>query len=103
MKKILTITAIIALLAVGMNFLLDMITGRAVTKAYFEERITDVENKVDSLNVRVGIIDRKVDRLQQETDTIKNVARDNGRKLDGIKAELDEVKSTTQNIQFRLF
>lgn len=101
---------IIALLAIGANFLCDGCNGTEVTKAYFEERINDVETKVDSLAVRIGIIDGKIDVLQKDleytkgnTDSTKTEVRANGQKLDGIKAELDEVKATTQNIQFRLF
>lgn len=104
-----TILAIV-LLAVGANFLCDGCNGTSVTKAYFEERITDVEDKVDSLTSAVRIIDGKINILQKDleytkgnTDSTKSEVRVNGQKLDEIKTELDEVKSTTQNIQFRLF
>lgn len=103
MGKIIAVIVGVVLLALGINIALDFINGSDVTRAYFDERISAVETKTDSLIKKVEGIDLKVSALQRETDTIKHTTRDNGRKLDEIKTELDEVKTTTQNIQFRLF
>ena len=107
MKGIFGIIVAVVAVAIAANFALDLFSG-SVTKAYFDERVDDIERKIDTLTVRLGIVESKIDtltakveRVSANTDSIKSTVNDNGWKLDVIKQDIEEIKGKA--VEFRLF
>lgn len=112
MKGMFGIIVAVVVVAIAANFALDLFSG-SVTKAYFDERVDDIERKIDTLTVRLGIVESKIDTLTAKveavganTDTVKAQVRENSWKLDVIKSDINEMKGGGTGggfADFRLF
>ena len=107
MKGIFGIVAVVVVLAVAANIVIDLFSGN-VTKAYFDERVNAIECKIDTLTARLGVVERKIDtlnakasRIEGNTDSIKDAVKENSWKLDAIKSDINEMKGKA--VEFRLF
>lgn len=100
MKTFVTIIAILIVAVIGANFVADLLQDRPVTKEYFEEKIGEVNVKLDSL---AGEVRNLRIELSAESDTVKNEVRSNGAKLDRLQEDVDAIKKSTSKIEFKLF
>lgn len=99
MKTILTIIAAV-IIAVAVNM---MIGGDEVTRAHFDKRIEEINARIDSVRADVAKVWKVSRETKANTDSIKTDVRGIDGKIDKMQKDIDEIKATTQTIEFRLF
>lgn len=99
MKIIGVILAMIAV-AFAINILMG---GGEVTKAHFDERINEINARIDSVRADVAKVWNVARETKANTDSIKAEVRTLDGKVDEIAKDVKEIKTTTQTIEFKLF
>lgn len=99
MKVIITIIAAV-IIAVAVNFILG---GDAVSKAHFDQRINEIEERLDSIKADVAKVWNVSRETKANTDSIKSEVRTIDGKIDAMQKDINDIKTTTQTIEFRLF
>ena len=99
MKAIITIIAAV-IIAVAVNFILG---GDAVSKAHFDKRINEIEERLDSIKADVAKVWNVSRETKANTDSIKAEVRTLDGKIDAMQKDINDIKTTTQTIEFRIF
>ena len=99
MKVIGVILAMIVV-AFAVNILMG---GGEVTKAHFDERINEINARIDSVRADVAKVWNVSRETKENTDSIKAEVRTLDGKVDEIAKDVKEIKTTTQTIEFKLF
>lgn len=99
MKTILTIIAAV-IIAVAVNM---VISGDEVTRAHFDERINEIETRLDSIKADVARVWNVSRETKANTDSIKTEVRGIDGKIDKMQKDIDDIKNSTHNIEFKLF
>ena len=77
--------------------------GGEVTKAHFDERINEINARIDSVRADVAKVWNVSRETKVNTDSIKAEVRTLDGKVDEIAKDVKEIKATTQTIEFKLF
>lgn len=77
--------------------------GGEVTKAHFDERINEINARIDSVRADVAKVWNVSRETKVNTDSIKAEVRILDGKVDEIAKDVKEIKTTTQTIEFKLF
>lgn len=77
--------------------------GSEVTKAHFDERINEINARIDSVRADVAKVWNVSRETKANTDSIKAEVRTLDGKVDEIAKDVKEIKTTTQTIEFKLF
>ena len=85
--------------AVAVNILM----GGEVTKAHFDERINEINARIDSVRADVAKVWGVARETKANTDSIKAEVRTLDGKVDEIAKDVKDIKQTTQTIEFKLF
>lgn len=99
MKAVGVILAMIVV-AFAVNILMG---GGEVTKAHFDERINEINARIDSVRADVAKVWNVSRETKVNTDSIKAEVRTLDGKVDGIAKDIKDIKQTTQTIEFKLF
>ena len=99
MKVIGVILAMIVV-AFAVNILMG---GGEVTKAHFDERINEINARIDSVRADVAKVWNVSRKTKANTDSIKAEVRTLNGKVYEIAKDVKEIKTTTQIIEFKLF
>ena len=97
-----TIGVILAMIVVAfaVNILMG---GGEVTKAHFDERINEINARIDSVRADVAKVWNVSRETKVNTDSIKAEVRTLDGKVDEIAKDVKEIKTTTKTIEFKLF
>lgn len=99
MKVVGVILAMIVV-ALAVNILMG---GGEVTKAHFDERINEINARIDSVRADVAKVWNVTRETKANTDSIKAEVRTLDGKVDEIAKDVKDIKQTTQTIEFKLF
>jgi archaellum component FlaC len=77
--------------------------GGEVTKAHFDERINEINARIDSVRADVAKVWNVARETKKNTDSIKAEVRTLDGKVDEIAKDVKEIKTTTKTIEFKLF
>lgn len=99
MKTIITILVAVVI-AVSVNY---FIGGDEVTRAHFDKRINEIENRLDSIKADVAKVWNVSRETRANTDSIKTEVRGIDGKIDVMQKDITDIKATTQTIEFKLF
>ena len=77
--------------------------GGEVTKAHFDERINEINARIDSVRADVAKVWNVSRETKINTDSIKAEVRTLDGKVDEIAKDVKDIKTTTQTIEFKLF
>jgi outer membrane murein-binding lipoprotein Lpp len=99
MKVVGVILAMIVV-AFAVNILMG---GGEVTKAHFDERINEINARIDSVRADVAKVWNVTRETKVNTDSIKAEVRTLDGKVDEIAKDVKEIKTTTKTIEFKLF
>ena len=99
MKVVGVILAMIVV-AFAVNILMG---GGEVTKAHFDERINEINARIDSVRADVAKVWNVARETKANTDSIKAEVRTLDGKVDEIAKDVKDIKQTTQTIEFKLF
>lgn len=99
MKAIGVILAMIVV-AFAVNILMG---GGEVTKAHFDERINEINARIDSVRADVAKVWNVSRETKVNTDSIKAEVRTLDGKVDEIAKDVKDIKTTTKTIEFKLF
>jgi outer membrane murein-binding lipoprotein Lpp len=99
MKAVGVILAMIVV-AFAVNILMG---GGEVTKAHFDERINEINARIDSVRADVAKVWNVSRETKVNTDSIKAEVRALDGKVDEIANDVKDIKATTQTIEFKLF
>ena len=77
--------------------------GGEVTKAHFDERINEINARIDSVRADVAKVWNVARETKANTDSIKAEVRTLDGKVDEIAKDVKDIKQTTQTIEFKLF
>ena len=99
MKVIGVILAMIVV-AFAVNILMG---GGEVTKAHFDERINEINARIDSVRADVAKVWNVSRKTKANTDSIKAEVRTLDGKVDEIAKDVKDIKTTTKTIEFKLF
>ena len=88
------------IVAFAVNILMG---GGEVTKAHFDERINEINARIDSVRADVAKVWNVSRETKANTDSIKTEVRTIDGKIDAIQKDITDIKATTQTIEFRLF
>lgn len=99
MKAVGAILAMIVV-AFAVNILMG---GGEVTKAHFDERINEINARIDSVRADVAKVWGVARETKNNTDSIKNEVRNLDGKVDEIAKDVKDIKTTTKTIEFKLF
>lgn len=77
--------------------------GGEVTKAHFDERINEINARIDSVRADVAKVWNVSRETKVNTDSIKAEVRTLDGKVDEIAKDVKDIKQTTQTIEFKLF
>ena len=99
MKAVGVILAMIVV-AFTVNILMG---GGEVTKAHFDERINEINARIDSVRADVAKVWNVSRETKVNTDSIKAEVRTLDGKVDEIAKDVKDIKQTTQTIEFKLF
>lgn len=80
-----------------------LMSGGEVTKAHFDERINEINARIDSVRADVAKVWNVARETKENTDSIKAEVRTLNGKVDEIAKDVKEIKTTTQTIEFKLF
>lgn len=94
--------AILAMIVVA--FAVNVLMGGGeVTKAHFDERINEINARIDSVRADVAKVWNVSRETKVNTDSIKAEVRTLDGKVDEIAKDVKDIKQTTQTIEFKLF
>ena len=94
--------AILAMIVVA--FAVNVLMGGGeVTKAHFDERINEINARIDSVRADVAKVWNVSRETKVNTDSIKAEVRTLDGKVDEIAKDVKEIKTTTKTIEFKLF
>lgn len=99
MKAVGVILAMIVV-AFAVNILMG---GGEVTKAHFDERINEINARIDSVRADVAKVWGVARETKANTDSIKAEVRTLDGKIDAMQKDITDIKTTTQTIEFKLF
>ena len=99
MKAVGVILAMIVV-AFAVNILMG---GGEVTKAHFDERINEINARIDSVRADVAKVWNVSRETKANTDSIKTEVRSIDGKIDALQKDVKEIKTTTKTIEFKLF
>ena len=99
MKAVGVILAMIVV-AFAVNILMG---GGEVTKAHFDERINEINARIDSVRADVAKVWNVSRETKVNTDSIKAEVRTLDSKVNEIAKDVKEIKTTTKTIEFKLF
>ena len=88
------------IVAFAVNILMG---GGEVTKAHFDERINEINARIDSVRADVAKVWNVARKTKENTDSIKAEVRTLDGKVDEIAKDVKDIKQTTQTIEFKLF
>ena len=77
--------------------------GGEVTKAHFDERINEINARIDSVRADVAKVWNVARETKVNTDSIKAEVSTLDGKVDEIAKDEKDIKQTTQTIEFKLF
>lgn len=77
--------------------------GGEVTKAHFDERINEINARIDSVRADVAKVWNVSRETKVNTDSIKAEVRTLDGKVDAIAKDVKEIKTTAKTIEFKLF
>ena len=98
--KILGVILAMIVVAFAVNILMG---GGEVTKAHFDERINEINARIDSVRADVAKVWNVSRETKVNTDSIKAEVRTLDGKVDEIAKDVKDIKQTTQTIEFKLF
>ena len=98
--KIIGVILAMIVVAFAVNILMG---GGEVTKAHFDERINEINARIDSVRADVAKVWNVSRETKDNTDSIKTEVRTIDGKIDAIQKDITDIKATTQTIEFRLF
>jgi len=98
--KIIGVILAMIVVAFAVNILMG---GGEVTKAHFDERINEINARIDSVRADVAKVWNVSRETKVNTDSIKAEVRTLDGKVDEIAKDVKEIKTTTQTIEFKLF
>ena len=98
--KIIGVILAMIVVAFAVNILMG---GGEVTKAHFDERINEINARIDSVRADVAKVWGVARETKENTDSIKAEVRGIDAKIDILQNDITEIKATTQTIEFRLF
>lgn len=98
--KVVGAILVMIIVAVAVNILMG---GGEVTKAHFDERINEINARIDSVRADVAKVWNVSRETKVNTDSIKAEVRTLNGKVDAIAKDVKEIKTTTKTIEFKLF
>lgn len=98
--KIIGVILAMIIVAFAVNILMG---GGEVTKAHFDERINEINARIDSVRADVAKVWNVSRETKVNTDSIKAEVRTLDGKVDEIAKDVKDIKQTTQTIEFKLF
>lgn len=98
--KVVGAILVMIIVAVAVNILMS---GGEVTKAHFDERIDEINARIDSVRADVAKVWNVSRETKANTDSIKAEVRTLDGKVDEIAKDVKEIKTTTKTIEFKLF
>ncbi len=98
--KIIGVILAMIVIAFAVNILMG---GGEVTKAHFDERINEINARIDSVRADVAKVWNVSRETKVNTDSIKAEVRTLDGKVDEIAKDVKEIKTTTKTIEFKLF
>ena len=98
--KIIGVILAMIVVAFAVNILMG---GGEVTKAHFDERINEINARIDSVRADVAKVWNVSRETKENTDSIKAEVRTLDGKVDEIAKDVKEIKTTTKTIEFKLF
>ena len=98
--KIIGVILAMIVVAFAVNILMG---GGEVTKAHFDERINEINARIDSVRADVAKVWNVSRETKINTDSIKAEVRTLDGKVDEIAKDVKDIKTTTQTIEFKLF
>lgn len=98
--KIIGVILAMIVIAFAVNILMG---GGEVTKAHFDERINELNARIDSVRADVAKVWNVSRETKVNTDSIKAEVRTLDGKVDEIAKDVKDIKQTTQTIEFKLF
>lgn len=98
--KVVGAILVMIIVAVAVNILMS---GGEVTKAHFDERIDEINARIDSVRADVAKVWNVARETKSNTDSIKAEVRTLDGKVDEIAKDVKDIKQTTQTIEFKLF
>jgi septal ring factor EnvC (AmiA/AmiB activator) len=99
MKAVGVILAMIVV-AFAVNILMG---GGEVTKAHFDERINEINARIDSVRADVAKVWNVTRETKANTDSIKTEVRSIDGKIDALQKDVSDIKETSHKIEFKLF
>lgn len=98
--KIIGVILAMIVVAFAVNILMG---GGEITKAHFDERINEINARIDSVRADVAKVWDVARETKANTDSIKAEVRTLDGKVDEIAKDVKDIKQTTQTIEFKLF
>jgi archaellum component FlaC len=77
--------------------------GGEVTKAHFDERINEINARIDSVRADVAKVWNVARETKANTDSIKTEVRSIDGKIDALQKDVSDIKETSHKIEFKLF
>lgn len=77
--------------------------GGEVTKAHFDERINEINARIDSVRADVAKVWNVARETKANTDSIKIEVRSIDGKIDALQKDVSDIKETSHKIEFKLF
>lgn len=99
--KVIGVIVIAVILALTINFAL--MDKDVVSKQHFDERINEIESRIDSVRADVAKVWNVSRETKGNTDSIKTELRSLDAKVEKIGEDIEIIKTTTNNIEFKLF
>lgn len=98
--KIIGVILAMIVVAFAVNILMG---GGEVTKAHFDERINEINARIDSVRADVAKVWNVSRETKVNTDSIKAEVRTLDGKVNEIAKDVKDIKQSTQTIEFKLF
>lgn len=93
---------ILAMIVVA--FAVNILMGSGeVTKAHFDERINEINARIDSVRADVAKVWNVTRETKANTDSIKTEVRSIDGKIDALQKDVSDIKETSHKIEFKLF
>ena len=98
--KIIGVILAMIVVAFAVNILMG---GGEVTKAHFDERINEINARIDSVRADVAKVWNVARETKANTDSIKTEVRNIDGKIDALQKDVSDIKETSHKIEFKLF
>lgn len=98
--KIIGVILAMIVVAFAVNILMS---GGEVTRAHFDKRIEEINARIDSVRADVAKVWKVSRETKANTDSIKTEVRGIDGKIDKMQKDIDDIKNSTHNIEFKLF